>query len=80
MSAELANAATTAAVVLGVDAPLWLHRRGLHARLVDRSGRVVLVGNWPTEHRAEVRVTGLLARGATPLDPRRARNNTQERA
>jgi thiamine biosynthesis lipoprotein len=42
-----ANAASTAAVVLGADAPSWLALRGLSARLVRRDGSVVLVGGWP---------------------------------
>lgn len=42
-----ANAASTAAVVLGVDAPAWLGLRGLSARLVRHDGSVVFVGDWP---------------------------------
>jgi thiamine biosynthesis lipoprotein len=42
-----ANAASTAAVVLGADAPAWLELRGLSARLVRQDGCVVLVGDWP---------------------------------
>ncbi len=42
-----ANAASTAAVVLGADAPAWLAFRGLSARLVRRDGSVLLVGDWP---------------------------------
>ncbi len=48
---ELANTASTAAVVLGTDAPTWLARRRLHARLVSRTGEVVYVGDWPAETR-----------------------------
>ncbi len=44
-----ANAASTAAVVLGDDAPAWLAARGLPARLVRESGEVVHVGAWPEE-------------------------------
>jgi thiamine biosynthesis lipoprotein len=44
-----ANAASTAAVVLGDDAPAWLEERGLPARLVGVSGEVVAVGGWPSE-------------------------------
>lgn len=44
-----ANTATTAAVVLGADAPGWLGRRRLAARLVDRDGRVHRVGGWPED-------------------------------
>ncbi len=42
-----ANSASTAAVVLGADAPAWLALRGLSARLVRRDGSVLLVGDWP---------------------------------
>jgi thiamine biosynthesis lipoprotein len=49
---ELANTASTAAIVLGCEAPTWLARRRLHARLVSRTGAVVYVGDWPAEHPA----------------------------
>ena len=42
-----ANAASTAAVVLGADALAWLGLRGLSARLVRPDGSVELVGDWP---------------------------------
>ena len=42
-----ANAASTAAVVLGADAPAWLARHGFAARLVRHDGSVLLVGDWP---------------------------------
>lgn len=42
-----ANAASTAAMVLGPDAPEWLAGLGLAARLVPRSGAPALVGPWP---------------------------------
>lgn len=42
-----ANAASTAAVVLGEAAPAWLSRVGLAARLVRGDGRVVTVAGWP---------------------------------
>jgi len=46
-SALLANAASTAAIVLGEDAPAWLAARGIPARL-DRPGEPpTLVGDWP---------------------------------
>jgi thiamine biosynthesis lipoprotein len=44
-----ANAASTAAIVLGQHAPTWLGGRGLSARLVDRLHRVVRLGSWPKE-------------------------------
>jgi len=44
-----ANAASTAAIVMGQRAPTWLGGRGLCARLVDRRHRVVRLGSWPKE-------------------------------
>jgi thiamine biosynthesis lipoprotein len=44
-----ANAASTAAVVLGDDAPAWLEERDLPARLVAVSGEVTGVAGWPAE-------------------------------
>ena len=41
-----ANAAATAAVILGAEAPAWLERRNLPARLVGRDGAVVRTGGW----------------------------------
>jgi thiamine biosynthesis lipoprotein len=42
-----ANIASTAAIVLGDDAPGWLEERGLPARLVDQEGSTLAVGAWP---------------------------------
>jgi FAD:protein FMN transferase len=42
-----ANAASTAGVVLGADAPAWLGLRGFSARLVRHDDSVVFVGEWP---------------------------------
>jgi thiamine biosynthesis lipoprotein len=47
-----ANAASTAAVVLGEEAPLWLAERGLPARLARADGSVVVVSGWPEEDAA----------------------------
>ena len=44
-----ANTATTAAVVLGHDAPAWLAVRRVTARLVAADGRVVTTAGWPTD-------------------------------
>jgi thiamine biosynthesis lipoprotein len=44
-----ANAASTAAIVLGAAAPVWLERRRLPARLAADDGGVVLVGGWPED-------------------------------
>jgi FAD:protein FMN transferase len=45
-TALLANAASTAAIILGDDAPAWLAARGISARL-DADGDTVFVGGWP---------------------------------
>ena len=42
-----ANIATTAALVLGPEAPAWLEGHGVTARLVDRDGSVRRIGHWP---------------------------------
>jgi FAD:protein FMN transferase len=42
-----ANAASTAAVVLGADAPAWLALGGFSARLARHDGSVLFVGDWP---------------------------------
>jgi thiamine biosynthesis lipoprotein len=44
-----ANVASTAAVVLGEEAPAWLAARGLPARLVREAGEVTYVGGWPQD-------------------------------
>ncbi|MGH2935173.1 MAG: FAD:protein FMN transferase [Gaiellaceae bacterium] len=44
-----ANAASTAAIVLGEDAPGWLREVGLPARLIRTDGRVAVTGSWPVE-------------------------------
>lgn len=43
----LANVASTAAIVLGVEAQPWLRERGFSARLVGADGAVTHVGSWP---------------------------------
>lgn len=43
----LANTASTAAVILGADAPGWLRARGFHARLLGVDGVPVYVNDWP---------------------------------
>ncbi|HET7691329.1 MAG TPA: FAD:protein FMN transferase [Nocardioidaceae bacterium] len=47
-----ANAASTAALVLGADAEHWLDSHGVTARLVLDDGSVRTVGDWPGEWRA----------------------------
>jgi thiamine biosynthesis lipoprotein len=51
-SCLVANTATTAAIVLGAQAPAWLTERGLAARLVGIDGKVVNVAGWPQEGQA----------------------------
>ena len=47
-----ANAASTAAVVLGEAAPSWLCDRGLPSRLAGADGRVLALAGWPEERAA----------------------------
>jgi len=47
-----ANTASTAAIVLGPEAPAWLAERGLPARLGRADGGAVCVGGWPAEREA----------------------------
>lgn len=42
-----ANAASTAAIVMGDAAPRWLAANAVAARLVGRDGRVDRIGGWP---------------------------------
>jgi len=42
-----ANAAATASIILGNDAPSWLEERGFSARLVTASGDILRIGGWP---------------------------------
>jgi FAD:protein FMN transferase len=44
-----ANAASTAAIVLGDAAPPWLESRGLPARLAGEDGETVTVCGWPAD-------------------------------
>jgi FAD:protein FMN transferase len=44
----LANTASTAAIILGDEAPGWLERHGLPARLVRYDGSVQRICGWPT--------------------------------
>ena len=44
-----ANIASTAAIVMGEHAPVWLEQCGLPARLVDLHDRVVTTPGWPEE-------------------------------
>jgi thiamine biosynthesis lipoprotein len=42
-----ANAAATAAIVAGEDAPGWLTASGMPARLIGHDGRIARTGSWP---------------------------------
>jgi FAD:protein FMN transferase len=44
-----ANAASTAAIILGDRAPAWLAEAGLPARLAAEDGRVTTMAGWPKE-------------------------------
>jgi thiamine biosynthesis lipoprotein len=44
-----ANTASTAAIVLGDEAPAWLEANGVTARLVSTDGNVRTVGAWPAD-------------------------------
>ncbi len=44
---EEANAASTAAIVLGAEAPAWIAATGLPARLVANDGSVTYLCGWP---------------------------------
>ncbi|MGX7681913.1 FAD:protein FMN transferase [Jatrophihabitans sp. DSM 45814] len=46
-SATHANTCSTAAIVLGDEALIWLRTQRVAARLVDRTGAVVTIGGWP---------------------------------
>ena len=56
-----ANAASTAAIVLGEQAPGWLSARGLPARLARLDGSVVRVAGWPEDERGGRVTAALLA-------------------
>lgn len=49
-----ANAASTAAIILGHEAPQWLQQRGIAALLAGADGRLHVSGSWPqTDLRAD---------------------------
>lgn len=52
-SATAANTATTAAIVLGDEAPAWLTAHDVTARLVSTDGTVVTTGSWPAATTAD---------------------------
>jgi thiamine biosynthesis lipoprotein len=44
----LANTLSTAALILGLDAPRWLQQRGYAARLVSTAGEVLTIAGFPS--------------------------------
>ncbi len=50
-SCVAANTASTAAIVLGAEAPAWLEPHQITARLVAGTGEVVTTGGWPQRDR-----------------------------
>lgn len=48
-----ANTASTAALVLGEDAPTWLKANGVAARLERLNGQAIFTGGWPQEDQSE---------------------------
>ena len=62
---ELANGASTAAIVMGEDAPAWLEAAGLPARLVANDGRVLRLGGWPELESTDVPASPLEASPAS---------------
>jgi thiamine biosynthesis lipoprotein len=61
-----ANAAATAAIVMGDRAPAWLSRHGLPARLVAEDGSVLRVAGWPAPLAAARPAPGQLPAAARP--------------
>jgi thiamine biosynthesis lipoprotein len=51
-TAVAANTASTAAIVLGADAPAWLDAHAVSARLVAADGSVRRTGDWPADEQA----------------------------
>jgi len=49
VSAAEANAAATAAIVLGPGADSWLEEQGVPARLDARDGSIVMTRGWPRQ-------------------------------
>ncbi len=66
---EIANGASTAAIVLGDDAPAWLVATGLPARLVANDGRVVRLGGWPAPDAGGEEAATARDGDATPAPP-----------
>lgn len=50
-----ANSLSTAALILGLDAPAWLQQQGRAARLVPTDGEVVSIAGFPTDESEESR-------------------------
>jgi len=65
-----ANAASTAAIIRGVDAPEWLDGMGILGRLVDRAGDIIRVGGWPASDDAQLTLPGQRLLGPTAYGAR----------
>ena len=61
-----ANAASTAAIVAGDQAPAWLAEQSLPARLVGRDGTVRFVSGWPEADGGLVAAPGTCRMAAGP--------------
>lgn len=51
-----ANAAATAAIVAGEDAPAWLSRHELPARLIGHNGQIIRTKGWPEREGGRIEV------------------------
>ncbi|MEW6225400.1 MAG: FAD:protein FMN transferase [Chloroflexota bacterium] len=70
VTCEAANAASTAAIVLGEAAPAWLEAARLPARLVDGDGGVLRLAGWPAPgERPAAPVERPAAPGERPATP-----------
>jgi FAD:protein FMN transferase len=66
-----ANAASTAAIIAGDQAPAWLAGQGLPARLVAHDGSVRFVAGWPEHDGGQVEAPGIGRMSAGTAPPRR---------
>ncbi len=75
-----ANAAATAAIVMGDRAPTWLARHGLPARLTAEDGSVLRVAGWPEPLPATAAEPRPAASPAAPSAERRPASSPARRA
>ncbi len=66
-----ANAASTAAIIAGDQAPAWLAGQGLPARLVAHDGSVRFVSGWPEDEGGQVEAPRIGRMSAGTAPPRR---------